>query len=125
VVTYADDRELLEAATAFSGNLTATVHAEEHEAAGLGDLLYVLRERAGRLLWNGWPTGVAVTWAMQHGGPYPATTSLFTSVGQTSIRRFLRPVSFQGMPDSALPRVLRREGAPSIVRRVDGELVLP
>ena len=125
VVTYADEKELLAAASAFTGNLTATVQAEEHESAGLTDLLFVLRERAGRLLWNGWPTGVAVTWAMQHGGPYPATTSLFTSVGQTSIRRFLRPVSYQGMPDAALPKVLRREGAPSIVRRVDGQLVLP
>jgi NADP-dependent aldehyde dehydrogenase len=102
------------------------VHAEEQEAAGLGDLLFVLRERAGRLLWNGWPTGVAVTWAMHHGGPYPATTApLFTSVGQTSIRRFLRPVSYQGMPDAALPKALRREGKPSIVRRVDGQLQLP
>jgi NADP-dependent aldehyde dehydrogenase len=126
VVTYADDKELLEGASAFTGNLTATVHAEEHEAAGLGELLFLLRERAGRLLWNGWPTGVAVTWAMQHGGPYPATTApLFTSVGQTSIRRFLRPVSFQGMPDAALPKALRREGKPSIVRRVDGQLQLP
>jgi NADP-dependent aldehyde dehydrogenase len=126
LVTYADEKELLAAASAFTGNLTATVHAEEHEAAGLADLLFLLRERAGRLLWNGWPTGVAVTWAMQHGGPYPATTaSLFTSVGQSSIRRFLRPVSYQGMPDAALPKVLRREGAPSIVRREDGRLVLP
>jgi NADP-dependent aldehyde dehydrogenase len=126
VATYADDKELLQAAAAFTGNLTATVVAEEHEAADLAELLYLLRERAGRLLWNGWPTGVAVTWAMQHGGPYPATTApLFTSVGQTSIRRFLRPVSFQGMPDAALPKVLRRDGAPSVVRRVDGQLVLP
>ncbi len=125
-MTYADEKELLEAAAAFTGNLTATVHAEADEAAGLAELLFLLRERAGRLLWNGWPTGVAVTWAMQHGGPYPATTaSLFTSVGQTSIRRFLRPISYQGMPDAALPKVLRREGAPSIVRRMDGQLVLP
>jgi NADP-dependent aldehyde dehydrogenase len=126
VVSYAGEQELLDAAAAFSGNLTATVHAEEHEAAGLGELLHLMRERAGRLLWNGWPTGVAVTWGMHHGGPYPAATgSLFTSVGQTSIRRFLRPVSYQGMPDAALPKVLRRDGAPPIVRRVDGQLVLP
>ena len=126
VATYADEKEMLAAAAAFTGNLTAAVHAEEHEAAGLGELLFLLRERAGRLLWNGWPTGVAVTWAMHHGGPYPATTfPLFTSVGQTSIRRFLRPVSYQGMPDAALPKALRREGRPSIVRRVDGQLQLP
>ncbi len=126
VVTYADQAELLAAARAFSGNLTATVQGEAADAAELGELLAILRERAGRLLWNGWPTGVAVSWGMQHGGPWPATTaSIHTSVGPTAIRRFLRPVSYQDMPDAALPKVLRREGATTSVRRVNGKLQVP
>ncbi len=126
VVTYASDTELLAAATAFSGNLTAGVQGEDDDAAELTELLAILRERAGRVLWNGWPTGVAVSWGMQHGGPWPATTaSIHTSVGPTAIRRFLRPVSYQDMPDAALPKVLRRVGATTSVRRVDGELQVP
>lgn len=123
VVTYADDDELIAAATAFTGNLTATVQGEDDDTAELGELLAILRERAGRVLWNGWPTGVAVSWGMQHGGPWPATTaSLHTSVGPTAIRRFLRPVSYQDMPDAALPKVLRRVDPTPSVRRVNGEL---
>jgi len=126
VVTYADEDQLLAAARAFEGNLTATIHGEDDDAAELAELVYALQSRAGRLLWNGWPTGVAVTWAMQHGGPYPATTaSVHTSVGPTAIRRFLRPISYQNMPDAALPKVLRRQGTPDVVRRVDGVLQVP
>lgn len=126
VVTYADDAELVAAATAFTGNLTATVHGEDDDATEVGELLAILRERAGRVLWNGWPTGVAVSWGMQHGGPWPATTaSIHTSVGPTAIRRFLRPVSYQDMPDAALPKVLRRVGATPSVRRVNGEVQVP
>ena len=108
VVTYADAAELVDAARAFEGNLTATVHGEPEDYDSVRPLLAVLRDRAGRLLWNGWPTGVSVTYAMQHGGPWPATTaSIHTSVGTTAIRRFLRPVSYQDMPAELLPEVLR------------------
>ena len=63
------------------------------------DLVEVLHDIAGRLIWNGWPTGVAVAWAMQHGGPYPASTApASTSVGATAIHRFLRPVTYQSFP---------------------------
>jgi len=73
------------------------------------------------VIWNGWPTGVAVTHAMTHGGPYPATTaSLHTSVGSTAIRRFLRPVSFQSVPQSLLPRELRDGNPLGLPRRVNG-----
>jgi len=97
-------------AAAIEGSLTGTIHAEADEAGsdavlGLRDALV---ERIGRLVWNGYPTGVAIAPAMHHGGPYPATThSGFTSVGQASVRRFLRPVTFQDVPPAALPEELR------------------
>lgn len=120
VVGYADDEELLAAAQAFGGQLTAAVHGEETDAV-VPALLRVLAGRAGRVIWNGWPTGVSVTWAMQHGGPYPATTApLHTSVGTSAIQRFLRPVSFQSVPDRFLPTVLRDANPLGIPRRVDG-----
>ncbi|WP_020574412.1 aldehyde dehydrogenase (NADP(+)) [Actinopolymorpha alba] len=123
VVEYAEDDELLAAASAFAGNLTATVQGEESEADAVAPLLDVLRDRAGRLLWNGWPTGVSVTYAMHHGGSWPATTaSIHTSVGTTAIRRFLRPVSYQSMPQAALPEALRDENLLGIPRRVNNVL---
>jgi NADP-dependent aldehyde dehydrogenase len=77
-------------------------------------------------VWNSWPTGVAVGWAMHHGGPYPATTApLHTSVGATAIDRFLRPVCFQDVPDALLPPALRDDNPLGIVRRIDGSLVAP
>jgi NADP-dependent aldehyde dehydrogenase len=84
-------------------------------------LASVLSDKAGRIVWNGFPTGVAVTWAMQHGGPYPSTTSPgHTSVGATAIRRFLRPVAYQNAPDALLPEALRRANPLGIQRLVDG-----
>ena len=125
VVTYDDQQDLLDAARAFEGNLTATIQGEDADATELTDLTYELAQRAGRVLWNGWPTGVAVTWAMQHGGPWPATTgSVHTSVGPTAMRRFMRPLSFQDMPDALLPSILRRTDPTSSVRRVNGALEL-
>ncbi len=123
VATYADEAELMAVAGALDGQLTATVHAEPDERAA-GPLLAVLRERCGRLLWNQWPTGVSVTWAMQHGGPYPATTSAaHTSVGAAAISRFLRPVSYQAVPDPLLPPALQEANPLRLPRRVDGQLV--
>jgi NADP-dependent aldehyde dehydrogenase len=123
IVDYSGPEELLAAAEAFGGNLTATVHAEDADAPTLPPLLDVLRERTGRLVYNGWPTGVAVAWAMHHGGPYPATTaSVHTSVGTTAIRRFLRPVSYQNTPQALLPEALRDDNPLGLPRRVDGEL---
>ncbi|MHB1599568.1 MAG: aldehyde dehydrogenase (NADP(+)), partial [Acidimicrobiales bacterium] len=108
--------------------LTATVHAELQDEGEARDLLDTLAARVGRIVWNGYPTGVAVSWAMHHGGPYPATTSsLHTSVGATAIRRWLRPVAYQDVPEQLLPEELRDvPGAGATVpRRVDGVLVLP
>jgi NADP-dependent aldehyde dehydrogenase len=123
VVEYSDPDELLAAAEAFGGNLTATVQAEDSDSATLAPLLDRLRDRAGRLLFNGWPTGVAVAWAMHHGGPYPATTaSVHTSVGTTAIRRFLRPVCYQNSPQTLLPEALQDGNPLGLPRRIDGVL---
>ncbi|MFF5356183.1 aldehyde dehydrogenase (NADP(+)) [Saccharopolyspora hirsuta] len=110
VVTYASEDEARRAAEAFEGNLTATLHAEDSDAEFASSLVSRLRDRAGRLLFNGWPTGVAVSPAMQHGGPYPATTDArFTSVGTAAIDRFLRPVTYQNVPQNLLPEPLQDE----------------
>ncbi|MFC3998255.1 aldehyde dehydrogenase (NADP(+)) [Nocardiopsis sediminis] len=120
VVGYEDEESLVEVASVLEGQLTATVHAEEADPVA-PRLLAELAARAGRVLWNGWPTGVSVTHAMNHGGPYPASTSvLHTSVGSTAIRRFLRPVAYQSVPDALLPEALRDANPLGVPRRVDG-----
>ena len=125
LVRYADD-ELENAIELLPGSLTFTVHAEEDELAGLAPLVERTRELAGRVIFGGWPTGVAVNWAQQHGGPWPSTTSsLHTSVGATAIRRFLRPIAFQDTPEALLPGELRETPTVAILRRIDGELQLP
>lgn len=107
VVRYDDVAELSAAATRIPGSLTASVHAADGEESG-GDLVRLLADRVGRLVWNGWPTGLRVGQATHHGGPYPATSSAqFTSVGAPAIDRFLRPVAYQGVPDEALPGHVR------------------
>jgi len=122
VVRYRDDAELLACARAFTGELTASVHGSLEDAVA-AELLALLTDRVGRVLWNGWPTGVSVTYAMQHGGPYPATTAAaHTSVGTTSLRRFLRPVVYQNMPQALLPEVLRDGNPLDVPRRLDGRL---
>ncbi|MGW5433974.1 hypothetical protein ACWET9_43610 [Streptomyces sp. NPDC004059] len=96
------------------------MHAEPGETDLVRPLLARLRERAGRLVFNAWPTGVAVTEAMHHGGPYPATTAvLHTSVGSAAIGRFLRPVSYQGMPQDLLPEALRDDNPLAVPQRVN------
>ena len=123
LVEYADDAALQRALDAVPGSLTATLHAEDDDA--VDDVLEVLQRKAGRVLFAGWPTGVAVTWSQQHGGPWPATTSLHTSVGATAIRRFLRPIVFQDAPQRLLPPVLRDDAFPSLPHRRNGILTLP
>lgn len=103
------------------GNLTATIHAEAGETEIASALYNILREKVGRLIWNGFPTGVEVAHAMQHGGPYPATTTpATTSVGMTSIKRFMRPLAFQNIPDALLPPALQNSNPLGIWRLVDG-----
>lgn len=120
LVSYSDERELLDAARLFQGELTTTVHGNAAEPV-TSPLFTELQERSGRLVWNGWPTGVSVTHAMQHGGPYPATTAATTtSVGTAAIERFLRPVCYQNAPTEVLPEAVRDGNPLGIPRRVDG-----
>jgi NADP-dependent aldehyde dehydrogenase len=121
VARYADAAEVEAVLARTPGNLTATLHAEPGEP-GAADLLARLTPLAGRILFGGWPTGVAVAPAMQHGGPYPATTSTGTSVGGSAIERWLRPVAYQGVPQPLLPAELRDGDASGVPRRVDGVL---
>lgn len=116
---YDTDNELLETLSHLEGNLTATVHLANGETALPQQLLTTLADKAGRVIINGYPTGVAVNWAMQHGGPWPASTSQHTSVGATAIRRFLRPVAFQDVPDPLLPPELQENNPYHLPRRVD------
>ena len=125
IVEYGSDDELRRALSVIEGSLTVTLHGELPQDADLASgLVGWARRRAGRIIWNGWPTGVAVTWAMQHGGPWPASTSLHTSVGAGAVRRFLRPLAYQDVPQELLPTLLR-DGPAGIPRRVAGRLEGP
>jgi len=108
IVAVADEDEMLAVARSLHGQLTATLHLDAGDAPLGRKLMPVLERKAGRVLANGFPTGVEVCDAMVHGGPYPASTNFgATSVGTLSIRRFLRPVCFQNMPESLMPEDLR------------------
>jgi NADP-dependent aldehyde dehydrogenase len=114
---------LVQAARGLEGQLTATLHATPDDLAAAGELLAVLERKAGRLLINGFPTGVEVSPAMHHGGPFPATTDTrFTSVGTAAIQRFARPVCFQNFSANALPAELQNENPRGIMRLVNGTL---
>jgi len=119
IVEYESAEQLAAIAERIGGQLTAGIHAEDGE--DVATLLRTLAAHAGRVLWNGWPTGVTVSYAQQHGGPFPATTApSTTSVGTAAIGRFLRPVAYQDVPDATLPPALRDANPWGIVRRVDG-----
>jgi NADP-dependent aldehyde dehydrogenase len=122
VVTYREISELRPVLERLEGSLTATLHGTDPDEAG--DVVEVLGRKAGRLIWNGWPTGVAVSWAMHHGGPWPAATAPYTSVGATAIGRWLAPTAYQDWPDSLLPDELKEANPLSIPRRVDGRVQL-
>lgn len=126
IVEYPDGTDLAAVvAELFPGNLTLTLHLGSGEAAGeqgtpggFGGLVTRLTRHAGRILLGGWPTGVAVTPAMQHGGPWPATTTDGTSVGTAAIGRFLRGVTFQDAPQELLPPALRDDNPWGVPRTV-------
>jgi acyl-CoA reductase-like NAD-dependent aldehyde dehydrogenase len=123
VVVSCPPEHFTDVAERLEGNLTATVHATDEEAPELQRLQSVLVEKAGRVIWNGFPTGVAVTAAQHHGGPYPATTyPAHTSVGVTAIARFLRAVAFQDAPPAVLPAELRDDNPLDLLRVVDGHV---
>lgn len=126
VVTYRGADELADLTSVLAGlegQLTASIHADPADHAAVPALRDVLDRVAGRLIFNGWPTGVAVCWAMHHGGPWPATTAPgSTSVGATAIRRWLVAVAYQGWPDDLLPPALQEANPLGIHRRVDDTL---
>jgi alpha-ketoglutaric semialdehyde dehydrogenase len=125
LVRCKDVETLVKVIDSLEGQLTAAVHADEGDAAMAGQLLPRLERRAGRILFNGFGTGVEVSHAMVHGGPYPATSDVrTTSVGSLAIMRFLRPVCYQDVPAGLLPPVLRNENPDKVPRRINGVLEL-
>lgn len=121
LLTARDEAEVHAFAAALDGQLVASVHGEPDELGAAGPLLDRLARRAGRLVVNGWPTGVEVCHAMHHGGPWPATTDpRFTSVGTAALARFVRPVCYQDCPAALLPPELRDANPLGLLRLVDG-----
>jgi NADP-dependent aldehyde dehydrogenase len=121
IVEVADKAELQQALNSLHGQLTATLIGEAQDLQEHADLLVLLEQKVGRVLFNGYPTGVEVCDAMVHGGPYPATSDARgTSVGTLAIERFLRPVCYQNCPDALLPDALKNANPLGIARLVDG-----
>ncbi len=122
IVRFESRDEMLALARRVEGQLTATLHGTEHDLTEYSDLINVLECKAGRLIINGFPTGVEVCHAMVHGGPFPATSdSRFTSVGTLAIRRWARPICYQDLPQSCLLDELRNENRLGILRMINGQ----
>ncbi|MFT4280638.1 aldehyde dehydrogenase family protein [Microbacterium sp.] len=122
-VRYDDVTQIDAALATIPPSLTATIHSESEDAALTARLTDIVMPRVGRIVYNGYPTGVRVSWGMHHGGPWPATNTQHTSVGVTAMRRFLRPLAWQDAPDAVLPDELR-DHAVGVPRRIDGVLRL-
>jgi NADP-dependent aldehyde dehydrogenase len=123
IVACRDLVDMVRVIERLEGQLTATLQLDAADEAAAADLLPVLQRKAGRVLANGWPTGVEVTHAMVHGGPYPATSDgRTTSVGSLAIARFLRPVCYQDIPDALLPPALQAANPWKLARRIDGKV---
>ncbi|EHB45278.1 Aldehyde dehydrogenase (NADP(+)) [Mycolicibacterium rhodesiae JS60] len=123
IVRVTDVSEMVAIAERLEGQLTATVHLSRADHAAAAPLLDELELIAGRVVVNGWPTGVEVGHAVVHGGPFPATSApSTTSVGSLAIERFLRPVSYQNVPDDLLANEIRDGNPLGIWRRIDGEM---
>ncbi|NOT46526.1 MAG: hypothetical protein HOP17_02085 [Acidobacteria bacterium] len=115
--------ELLQIARSLEGQLTASVHGTEEDLTEYADLVDILETKVGRLIFNGFSTGVEVCPSMVHGGPYPATSDgRSTAVGTRAITRFARLVCYQNFPPSALPAELKDENPLNILRMVNGEI---
>jgi NADP-dependent aldehyde dehydrogenase len=120
-ITAKDKDELMKIAASLKGQLTVTIWGTEKDISDHTELINYLELKAGRIIINGVPTGVEVTHAMMHGGPYPATTdSKFTSVGTSAIYRFTRPVCYQNFTDVILPPALQNKNPLTILRMVNG-----
>ncbi|NBW94747.1 MAG: aldehyde dehydrogenase (NADP(+)), partial [Bacteroidetes bacterium] len=122
IVTYDGDAELTRVIASLEGQLTMTIQADPADHPMDAGVVRAMQERCGRLIVNGFPTGVEVCSAMVHGGPFPATTDArSTSVGTAAIERFSRPFCFQDVPQDLLPEALRDGNPLGIWRLVDGE----
>jgi len=122
LVTYSDQQELLAVARKFNGQLTASLLVNDEELGQYGELVDILTTKCGRILHNGFPTGVEVAYAMQHGGPFPASTdSRFSAVGPDAIQRFARPISYQNWSDEWLPDELKNSNPLDIWRTINTE----
>lgn len=122
-VSTSDKIEMLQLADKLEGHLTATIHGTEEDLKEYSELIQILEQKVGRLIFNGFPTGVEVCHSMVHGGPYPATTApQSTSVGTAAIKRFARPVCYQDFPQSVLPEQLTDKNPLKIWRMVNGEM---
>ncbi len=122
IITAADREQLIEAAAALKGHLTATVHCSGKELEEYADLVSLLENKVGRLIFNGYPTGLEVCPSMHHGGPFPATTDIrTTSVGTAAIKRFVRPICYQDFPQDSLPDELKDGNPLNILRMVNGK----
>jgi|SRR5579862_161150 len=123
LVRHSTRDQLLEIARSLEGHLTATIHGTPQDLRDFADLIAILETKVGRLVFNGFPTGVEVSHAMVHGGPYPSTSDgRSTSVGTRAIFRFTRPVCYQGFPDEALPEELKDKNPLGIWRMVNGQM---
>src|SRR5699024_9450634 len=121
IIRYADEPELADALDLLPASLTTTVHAATHEVSLMQVVQRIGIAKSGRLIYNDFPTGVAVTWSQHHGGPYPAaSTAMHTSVGATAIRRFQRPNTYQSWPDELLPEHLQENNPLGLPRRGNG-----
>ncbi|WP_223826729.1 aldehyde dehydrogenase (NADP(+)) [Flagellimonas sp. S3867] len=126
LVRTQDKAEMVKIAKGLNGHLTATVQGTETDLVEHADLLKILERKVGRLLINGFPTGVEVCHSMVHGGPFPATSdSRMTSVGTAAITRFTRPICYQNYPDTLLPDELKTDNPLNILRLENGAYVLP
>ena len=123
IVTGRSKEEMEQVARSLDGQLTATIHGTPEDLEQHRNLIAILEQKAGRLVFNGFPTGIEPCNAVHHGGPYPATTDArTTSIGTTALERFVRPVCYQDFPQSALPEELRDDNPRKIWRLVDGEM---
>jgi alpha-ketoglutaric semialdehyde dehydrogenase len=123
LVGHSSREQVLAIARSLEGHLTATIHGTEEDLRDYTDLVAILETKVGRLIFNGYPTGVEVTHAMVHGGPYPSTSDgRSTSVGTQAIFRFTRLVCYQSFPDPALPAELKDGNPLGIFRMLDGQM---
>jgi len=123
LVNSSGKEDILAFARNLEGHLTATIHGTAEDLKEYAELVEILEQKVGRIIFNGFPTGVEVCHSMVHGGPFPSTTApQTTSVGTAAIKRFARPVCYQDFPQEALPEALKDSNPLGIWRLVDGEM---